>query len=430
MKKTITVLTLTGALLAPLACSGDQDGVENNQRNHRAPTVEAVSVIVGSLPLEERITGVVRAQNQTDIYPEVSAPVTGVLVNNGDFVDKGQILVQLRDTEAQERLRQAESGYQIARAQVRQAEAELNRRQQNLDRIRQLRSRDLETQSELDNAKALALSAEASLDLTRAQLNQARSVVEERLNHLEYTMVRAPVRGYVGLRNAEIGKLVNPSTRLFQIGDPEQIKIELILTETMTGYIRTGHTAVITAPGSGRNLESRITRISPFLNPVTHTTTAEIEVSNPDRTLMPGMFVTVNIKYGESDQAILVPNNAIVYHPSRGQYGVFTAGLTGRELRFEGDRPPEELIGPSPVRFHPVDVVARGRLVSGIEGISQDSWVVTLGQNLLLRGAENANVRPVKWDHIIHLQQLHSRDLFEIIQKKLAEQTSKSRSDV
>ncbi len=420
---------LSGVLYVT-GCSDDESA--NNSREARQnspPTIEAVQVITGNLPLEETLTGSVRARNQTDIYPQIAAPVTEVPANNGDQVSQGDILVRLRDVEARERLRQAEAGYEITRAQMRQAEADLNRKKTTLDRINQLRIRDMETQAELENIEAEVEAAEATLDLNIARKNQALSIIDERENELENTIIRAPVDGVVGLRNAEVGQQVGPATRLFQIGDPQSIKIEMVLTENMTSYIAPGQQAIITSAVTGNALESTITRISPFLNPITHTTTAEIEVSNPDGFLRPGMFVTVVVKYGESDQAILVPNNALFYHPDHGEQGVFVAENVGQELAFEGEEPPRELTGPSPVRFVPVDVVAKGRMISGIAGIPNDSWVVTIGHNLLIRGAQEANVRPVEWDHIINLQQIQSRDLFDIIREKMADRNRNNGSD-
>ncbi len=402
-----------------VGCSEEEEQTRSN-RSNRAPTVEAVQVITGNLPLEETLTGSVRARNQTDIYPQISAPIVAVLANNGDTVSEGDVLVRLRDVEARERLRQAEAGYEIARAQVRQAEADLTRKKVTLDRTQQLRTRDLETQAELDNIKAEVEAAEATLDLNIARKNQARSIIDERQNELENTVIRAPVDGILGLRNAEVGQQVSTSTRLFQIGDPGSIRIEMVLTEAMTGYILPGQQAVISSSVSGMSMDGTITRISPFLNPITHTTTAEIEVSNPDRFLRPGMFVTVTVKYGESEQAILVPNNAIFYHPEFGEQGIFIAESSGPELSFEGEAPARELTGPVAVRFVPIDVVARGRQISGIAGIPNDAWVITLGHNLLLRGESEANVRPVDWDHILNLQQIQSRDLFDIIREKMA----------
>ena len=422
MIRLLLLLFAAFSLIKVTGCAESETAEQANRSANRAPTVEAVQVITGNLPLEEILTGTVRARNQADIFPQISAPITRVAANNGDIVQKGDILVQLRDVEARERLRQAEAGHEIARAQVRQAEADLNRRRLELERVRSLHSRDLETQAELENIQADVDLAEASLDLNKARMNQAHSIIEERKNELENTVVRAPVDGIVGLRNAETGQQANPSTRLYQIGDPASMKVEIILTEAMTGYIRPGQPVLISTSSIDNSVESTITRISPFLNPVTHTTTAEIEVSNPDRLLRPGMFVTVTVKYGESEKAVLVPNNALFHHPDQGQQGIFVADRVSQELSFEGEQPPRELTGTTPVRFVPVDVIAQGRMISAVNGIPNNAWVVTLGQHLLLRGAEEASIRPVEWDHIINLQQLHSRDLFDIIREKMASQ--------
>ncbi|MEX0679951.1 MAG: efflux RND transporter periplasmic adaptor subunit [Balneolales bacterium] len=404
-------------------CSKNSDNRSSgNESEVRPPTVEAVQVITGGLPLEEHITGIVKARNQMDIYPEISAPIVSINANNADYIEEGEVLVRLRDTEARERLRQAESGYAIASARARQAEADLNHKLSTLERMEQLRMRNLESEAEVENIRAEVESAKASLELSMAQLQQAESIIEERKNAVENTIVRAPVSGLVGLRNAEIGQQANPSTRLFQIGDPSQMRIEVTLTEAMTHYITPGQRAVITPSRADHSVDGTITRISPFLNPVTHTTTAEIEVSNPENVLRPGMFVTVTVYYGESEQAILVPNNALYHHPGFGQQGVFVAERVDQELMFNEEAPPDELIGPMPVRFVPVNIVAKGRMVSGIEGISNNSWVVTLGQNLLARGNDHANVRPVEWDHILNLQEIQSRDLFEIIRNKIQDQ--------
>ncbi|MDI6401961.1 efflux RND transporter periplasmic adaptor subunit [Balneolaceae bacterium ANBcel3] len=408
-----------------VSCSGDSgENQAGRQGMNRAPTVEAVKVITGSLPLEERMTGIVTAHNQTDIYPEISAPIVEVLAQNGDHVQKGDILVRLRDTEAKERLRQAEAGYQIARARVRQAEADLNRVVLQQERIKRLYDRQMETASELERIEADAEAARANLELQEAQLNQALSVIEERKTELEHTTIRAPIDGLVGLRNAEVGQQANNSRRLFQIGDPTRIKVEVVLTESMTSYINIGQTAIVSSSGNDGVVESQVTRISPFLNPVTHTTTAEIEIDNTERLLRPGMFVNIAIHYGESEQAVLIPNNALFYHPTQRTEGVFLASPAGSELQFDGETPDTGLLGPVDVTFVPVTTEAKGRMITGVSGIPNDSWVVSLGQNLLLRGSEQAFVRPVEWDHIINLQELHSRDLFEMIQKKLADQAA------
>ena len=114
-----------------LSCSG-QSGSSDNLPGQIIPAVEAVQARYGSLPLTQRLSGIVEARNQIAIYPEVSAVIVEVNVKNGDMVKKGDPLVRLRDKEFQERLKQATAGYQIAVAQLKQAEARLNEIQSEL----------------------------------------------------------------------------------------------------------------------------------------------------------------------------------------------------------------------------------------------------------------------------------------------------------
>ncbi|MCH8523988.1 MAG: efflux RND transporter periplasmic adaptor subunit [Balneolales bacterium] len=410
------------AILFSVGCTGDDDN-QGQQRSRPVPTVETVVAQFGTLPLEERLNGSVRAFNQTDIFAEINAPVMEVLVNNGDDVRAGQPLVRLRDTEARERLSQAQSSLEISEAQLQQTMARLEAQRAQLNRIQQLASRDLQSQSELEQLQSEVMALEATRQLNEAQVRQARSVVNERENDLSVATVKAPISGIVGQRNAEVGQQVNASTRLFQIGDLNRMKVQVTLTETMLSRIRTGMRVQVTSPAFGDSvITARVSRISPFLNPVTHTAEAEIEIENPDRMLRPGMFVNVDIFYGDSDQATLVPNNAIYRHPREGFEGVFVAPSLMQELNFayeDGQEIPQ-MVGPTGVEFRRIEIVARGRMVTAVRGIDPQTHVVTLGQNLLADGSESARVRQVDWEHILNLQQMQSRDLIRIIHERSA----------
>lgn len=425
----LLLFILFAMLLA--SCGGESNGQQGNSRGEgiRIPTVEAVASMYGSLPLEERLTGSVKARNQIEIFPEISAQITQVLVNDGDRVEEGQVLVRLRDSEIRERLNQATSGYQIAIAQVRQAENNLNQAESNLRRVRQLAERDLGSAAELEQIEAELESAKASLQLAIAQREQASSVVSERRTALGNTEIKAPISGVVGQRNAEVGQQVGPGTRLFEIGDTDLMRVRVMLTEQMLGYIDNDQNVLISTPSLPDTLlRARVSRISPFLNPVSHTTHAEIDVDNRDGLLLPGMFVTVDILYGDSEKATLIPNSAIYRHPRDGTIGVYVAGSIGTELDFEEDERPE-VFGPTSVEFRQIDVVARGRMMSGVHGIDEDQWVVTLGHNLITsRNATQAVIRATEWDHIIDLQQMQSRDLLNMIREKIARRNGSSSS--
>lgn len=415
-----TLIVIFAALLS-FGCSGGS-GKTGNDRGRLIPAVEAVEAKYGSLPLTERLSGVVKAKNQVEIFPEISAVVTAVHVQNGEEVDASQPLVSLRDTEFQERLKQARAAFQIAVAQARQAEARLKEIDADLQRTRVLAEKGLTNDAELQSAETQALSAQADVELARARVEQAAATVAEREESLSQTVIRAPVAGLVGGRNAEVGMTVGPGTRLFTLGQLDSIRVEIVLTDRMLAYIEDGQRAEIASaslPVEG--LTARLSRISPFLHPVTHSTEAEIDLANPKHLLKSGMFVTVDIHYGESEEATLVPLSALYENPLTGGTGVYVCRDTLGQIQPEasGAGGTGGLSQPVPFEFVPVTIIAKGRMSAGIAGVDAGSWVATIGQDLFGGESGQAKVRPVDWAWVEHLQNLQREDLLqEIIQEQ------------
>jgi len=403
-------------VLLALACSGGGSGEFGNGRNRLIPALEAVQSQYGSLPLIERLSGVVKARNQVVIYPEISAIIADVHVQNGDNVAEGEALVSLRDIEFRERLKQARAAYQVAQAQARQAEAGLKEIRTELKRIRTLAEKNLTSEAELEAAETRAVLAEADVELARARGEQALATVAEREEALRRTVIRAPVDGTIGNRNAEIGMTVGPATRLFTLGQLDSVRVEVILTDRMLEYIESGQRSEIQATSlPDRKTTAPLSRISPFLHPVTHSTEAEIDLANPGHHLKSGMFVTVDIFYGESEQATLVPLSALYENPLTGATGVYIGRDSLHRIPVEQleTGPSGALTEPVPFEFVPVEIIAKGRMSAGIRGIEPDQWVVTIGQDLLGGESGQARVRPVNWGRVETLQNLQREDLFQ-----------------
>lgn len=423
-------LFLVGSVIVGLLlsqCNSSSGGAERNGGNKQVPAVEAVLTEVGSLPLTERLSGIVRAKNQVEIYPEISAVITQVNVNNGDLVSKGQALILLRDTEFRERLKQAKAGYQIAVAQVSQAEARLSKLQSDLKRTKILVEKQLSSDAELEAIQSETAGAEADVALTKARMEQAQATIDENEEALARTIIRAPVAGTVGGRNAEIGMFVNSSTRLFTLGQLDTVRVGIVLTDHMLNYIENGQRAEISTINlpSG-SVSAKLSRISPFLHPVTHSTDAEIDIPNPDHQLKPGMFVTVDVYYGESEQATLVPLSALYENPATGVTGIYVTAdsLPGEAVDvYKGDEQ-IALTGPAEFEFVPVDVIARGRTTAGITGIKPNKWIITLGQDLLGGEPGEARVRKVNWKWVERLQHLQREDLLEEFMKRQQEEAN------
>ncbi|UCF67739.1 MAG: efflux RND transporter periplasmic adaptor subunit, partial [Acidobacteriota bacterium] len=314
--------TLLVALLLALAVLSGCAGKEETTSGPRPPLVEAVEARAGALPLEEIVHGVVRAENQVAVRPEIAAPIAEVLVRSGDAVERGQTLVRLEDDELQEQLRQAEANVRLAEASAAEARARVAELETRVQRSRALAADALVSAQELETLEAELAAVRASADAAAARVEQARATADERRSALAKTRVRSPVAGRVGERDAEVGMLVDRGTVLFRVGNLDRFIIEVPLTEEMLEHVRVGQPVLI-RPRGEPPIEARLTRISPFLDEESFTTVGEIDVVNRGGGLRPGMFVSVTILYGASERATLVPASAVWEDPRTGERGVF-----------------------------------------------------------------------------------------------------------
>jgi multidrug efflux pump subunit AcrA (membrane-fusion protein) len=201
--------------------------------------------------------------------------------------------------------------------------------------------------------------------------------------------------------------LADPGSVLFLLGDLGELIVEVPLTEAMLGHVEAGQPVRITTPALDVPLTARLSRISPFLAEESFSTIGEIEVDNPGGRLRPGMFVTVDVLYGESERATLVPAAALWEDPESGVRGVFVVSASPDAASEEGG-----LSAPRPVEFRPVELLAGGRGAVGVAGVADGEWVVTNGQHLLARDdAATARVRATTWERVAELQSLQREDL-------------------
>lgn len=412
-------------LVASIACGGSE-GAE--RESAPVPAVEAVQARFGGLPLRERLTGSVQASGQVAIYPEATGPVVEVLADNGDFVRRGDPLVRIEPRGTIPQLAQARASIGVARAEAAQARSRLEELEAQLERTETLAEEQLVSQETLEAHRAQVAEARATHQAALAQVESARASVSERQEMVGQTVVRAPISGRVGQRNVEVGMRVDGQTPLFTIGRLEEMRVEVPVTQEMLAHIREGQAVELTSESLPDTvITATVSRISPFLEPGSFSAEVEIDVSNEEGTLMPGMFVTVEILYGESERATLVPKSALYENPATGQQGVYEI-VPPDSIRLEvpeaGQR--ASLSEPLPARFRPVQVLAEGREMVGVDGVDRDAWVAVVGQHLLsgqgeTEAASEARVRPVSWDHVLELQGLQRQDLLRQFMEKQQE---------
>ncbi|MEZ5285039.1 MAG: efflux RND transporter periplasmic adaptor subunit [Vicinamibacterales bacterium] len=318
----IRALVVAAAMTAA-ACGGRAtDETDPGQRAEDVPipAVEAVRAREGTLPLVERLTGTARASGEVAIFPEASGRIVEVLADNGASVTRGQPLVRIRTAESEPQLEQARSELGVAEAEVQETEAVLADLRRQLVRTTTLAERGLVSRQEVDTRQSQVDAAEASVARAQAQVEAARALIAERSAVQRQNVVRAPIAGRIGQRNAEVGMLVDAQTQLFIVGQLDRMRIEVPAAQDVLAHLRPGQRAEIITRAGEAPIVAQVSRISPFLSAGAFSGEVEIDVPN-DGGLVPGMFVTVDVFYGESASVTLVPTSAVYENPATGKSG-------------------------------------------------------------------------------------------------------------
>ena len=423
-----SILPVAGVLFAAVALAGCSEAESRVANEPTIPAVEAVEARYGALPLSERLTGTVRAAGQVSIYPEASGPIVAVLARNGDEVKAGDPLVRIRAEVSRNQLQQSEAGVEAARASRDRARATVDDLERRFERSESLARDNYISQEEFESLKTGLASARAELAAAEAQVSRAGGALGESQESVRQTVVRAPIDGTVGRRNAEVGMFVSGSTPLFTIGRLENMEVDVPITQEMLTRIRAGQTAEIRSGSIGDSvIRAEVSRVSPFIEPGSFSAELQIDVDNASGALLPGMFVTVDVLYGESREATLVPKSAIWEDPATGAVGVYTAPSIGLEVPLvmpeEGSDEVPPMTPPTPAEFQRVEVLAEGRHVVGVEGIEPGDWVIVVGQHLVAGGNPNegppqARVRPIRWERLLDLQGLQREDMLRQFMEK------------
>jgi RND family efflux transporter MFP subunit len=285
-------------------------------------TIELGTATRGTMSDLVTVVGSLEGQASVEVASKVNGRLEDVAVRIGDHVAKGSVLAKVEARELQEQVRQAEAAFDVARATVRQREADLKFAQTNLDRSRSLFERQLLPRQTLDDADARHQSAQAQLDLSRAQLNQAQGRLDELKITLASTEIRSPVDGFVGKRLLDPGAFVSPNTAVVSVVEISRVRLVANVVEKDLRRVRVGSAAEVEVDAfPGETFNGRVARVAPVLDPATRTAQMEVEVPNGDFRLKPGMYSRVKLTVATKAQALTVPVNAVV--TIEGARGVF-----------------------------------------------------------------------------------------------------------
>jgi RND family efflux transporter MFP subunit len=287
-------------------------------------TVELATPYRADVAQQLIVVGNLVGEQTVSVVPKAAGRLEEVFVKLGDAVARGQRLARIEDREIREQVKQAEAAFEVARATIRQREADLKFAETNLQRSRELFERQLLPKQTLDDADARYQAAVAQLELSRAQLTQSQARLEELRINLANTVIVSPVNGFVAKRHADPGAYASQNAPVLDLVDISMVRLIANVVEKDMRRVGTGDSANVEVDAfPGETFTGRIARVAPVLDPATRTAQIEVEIPNPTKRLKPGMYARVNLTIEQRANALVVPANAVI--DREGQRGVFLA---------------------------------------------------------------------------------------------------------
>ncbi|MFJ4453409.1 efflux RND transporter periplasmic adaptor subunit [Pseudomonas sp. NPDC089392] len=332
-------------------------------RAQTAIPVRVVNVAQQDVPRYTSAIGSVLSLHSVEVRPQVEGVLTQVLVKEGQWVKEGDLLATLDDRAIRANLDQA-------RAELGQSQAQIQVANVDLQRYRLLSTDNGVSKQTLDQQQALVNRLQATVKGNQAAIANAEV-------QLSYTQIRSPVTGRVGIRNVDPGNLVRASdTRsLFSVTQIDPIAVEFALPQqmlpTLQSLLKAPTPALVQAymdADGERSLlgEGHLALIDNQISATTGTVRVKAEFDNKDGRLWPGQLVTIRLRTGVEENALVVPPPVV----QRGVDGHFV-------YRLDGDK----------VTSVPVKVLYQDSGLNIIAGVKPGERLVLDGQSRLKPGS-------------------------------------------
>ena len=283
----------------------------------QAPTEQAVTIT--TRPVETRevkrtveMVGTLSGWEEVTISNETAGTIEKILVDLGDKVKKGQLLIRLDQREAKLALAQAEANLQAAKKALAQAQAEWRDADLSLKRIQQLHSEGVIATSQLDVAQTRFDSIEAQAHAREADIDRFRALVDLAHKHLSDTEIVAPISSEVQQRLVSIGEGVKEKTPLLHLVVTDPLKLQGTVPERFAPEIKIEQPVDVQVEAFTEQVFSgMVQRVSPAVDVQTRSLALEAKVPNSAGLLKAGFFAKGLILIGVNPQAVFVPEEAV-----------------------------------------------------------------------------------------------------------------------
>jgi membrane fusion protein, multidrug efflux system len=250
-----------------------------------AVSVEAIKVERLALPQGITAVGSLRSDESITLRPEVAGRISAIQFREGERVAKGAPLVKLDPSVTQAELQQAQANMVLAKAKY--------------DRAIDLQGKGFISGQARDEAENNLKVGEAALALARAKLAKLS--------------IEAPFSGIIGLRSVSVGDYVKEGADMVNLEAIDPLKVDFRVPEIYLSQIRVGQSLQMTLDAMpGKTYEGKVFAINPLVDAAGRAVVIRAQVRNQDTTLRPGMFARVRLLTHETQEALVVPEQAIV----------------------------------------------------------------------------------------------------------------------
>jgi len=336
MKKTVKIVIAVIALVAVWrlyeALSGL--GLGSNELTQPPVTVSLAPVKKASIQDIGNFTGSLLPRSQYIAAPKIAGRLEKVLVDIGDKVEQNQLIAVLDDEEYARQAEKAQAELQVSRASLEESRSSMEVARREFERIKSLFDQQISSEAEYDLAKDRHNAQKARYEVALAQVDQNDAALKEAQVRLSYTRIKATweeLNGnggtrVVGERFRDEGSMLTPNTPIVSILDISTLRAVIHIIERDYPKVNIGMEATITTDAyPDKVFTGKVIRIAPLLQETSRQARTEIEISNRDGLLKPGMFVRVDITFGVHENANVIPAGALVRRNE--VQGVFLADL-------------------------------------------------------------------------------------------------------
>lgn len=251
-----------------------------------AQAVEVINVQRRDLSEFLSVVGSIAPNETANIRPEMSGLIRSIHFEEGQRVKKGQLLVQIDDSELRAQLAQSQARHDLAKL--------------NLDRAENLRQSQSTTQADVDRARSEYAAAKADLALLGVRLQR--------------TEIKAPFDGIVASRTVSVGDYVNPSAVITSVSDLSRLKVEFQVPERFIAKVRPGSKFAVksTTFDTTQPVEGEVYFVNSVADRDTRSTEVKGYLNDPPSSLKAGMFATIELLLDVRRNALTVPEGAIL----------------------------------------------------------------------------------------------------------------------